>query len=163
MGRLGCNCGATMSSVDCPSPNIIHVFEENEVKKALKDNPAIRLWDFRSMRRKYEYWCCTDCRRIHQVNVETGYCVLRYTPIGKSEDQIGIMGIPADWQELYVITDVELDDVTERNFSIKLTEYLPKVKRRVMLSPDQQTAIIFDSETGVELERYIAEAVPPIE
>lgn len=163
MGRLGCNCGATMSSVDCPSPNIVHIFEEKEVNKALENNPSIRLWDFRSMRRKYEYWYCTSCRRVHQVNVETGYCVLRYTPIGKSEDQIGIMGIPAGWQELYVITDVELDDVTERDFSITLAEYLPKVKRRVMLSPDQQTAVVFDAETGIELERYITEAVPTIE
>lgn len=163
MGRLGCNCGAAMSSVDCPSPNIIHIFEEKEVKNALKENPSIGLWEFRSIRRKYEYWFCTDCKRVHQVDVETGYCVLRYTPIGKSEDQIGIMGIPADWQELYVITDAELDDVTERDFSVKLIEYLPKVKRRVMLSPDQQTAIVFDAGTGIELERYIAETVPPAE
>lgn len=163
MGRLGCNCGAAMSSVDCPSPNIIHIFEEKEVKNALKENPSIGLWEFRSIRRKYEYWFCTDCKRVHQVDVETGYCVLRYTPIGKSEDQIGIMGIPADWQELYVITDAELDDVTERDFSIKLIEYLPIVKRRVMLSPDQQTAVVFDTGTGIELERYIAEAVPPVE
>ena len=161
MGRLGCNCGATMSSVDCPSPNIIHIYEDKEVKKALKDNPSVGLWDFRSIRREYEYWYCTNCGRVHQVNVVTGYCVLRYTPIGKSDDLIGIMCVPVDWEELYVITDVELDDVTERDFSIKLADYLPRIKRRVVLSPDHQTAAVYNTDTGTELERYVTEAVPP--
>lgn len=161
MGRLGCNCGATMSSVDCPSSNIIHIFEDKEVRKTLEVSPSVSLWDFRSMRRKYEYWYCTDCRRVHQVDVGTGYCVLCYTSIGKSENQIVILGIPDDWEELYIITDVELDDITERNFSIKLAEYLPMVKRRVMLSPDRQMAIVFDAGTGIEIDRYTAENVSP--
>ena len=155
MGRLGCNCGATMSSVDCPSPNIIHIYEEKEIEMALKANPSVGLWDFRSIRREYEFWYCTNCRRVHQVNVATGYCELRYAPIGKAEDQI----TTSDWHDLYIITDVELDNVTERNFSIPLAEYLPEVKRKVKLSPDHQTAIVFDVKTGVELERYIAESV----
>ena len=31
-----------------------------------------------------------------------------------------------------------------------------------MLSPDQQTAIVYDVDTGGELERYTAESVPPV-
>ena len=161
MGRLGCNCGATMSSVDFPSSNIIHIYGEKEVKKTLKDNPSISLWDFRSIRREYEYWFCTNCRRVHQVDVRTGYCVLRYTPVGESDNLISVIGIIDDWQDLYVITDVELDDVTERDFSIKLADYLPRINRRVVLSPDHQTAVVYNPDTGIELERYVAEAVPP--
>ena len=159
MGRLGCNCGAIMSSVDCPSQNIIHIFTEQEVEETVKNRPSLRLWDFRSEHRQYEYWYCTDCGRVHQVDVDTGCCVLRYVPVGASDDQYVILAIPSDWSELYVITDVELDEVTEHDFSITLADYLPKIKRRVMLSPDQRTAIVFNAGTGLEVERYAAEPV----
>lgn len=159
MGRLGCNCGAIMSSVDCPSQNLIHIYTEQEVTEALRENPSIRLWDFRMKQRKYEYWFCTACHRVHQVDVEKGECIKRYRPIGETCNQLGIIGVPLDWQELYVITDVELDKITEQDFAITLGAYLPQIKRRVMISPDYQMAKVFDVATGYETESYIAENI----
>ncbi len=161
MGRLGCNCGAIMSSVNCPSENRIHVFSDSEVINALGTDRTKKLWDFYIVDRAYEYWYCTTCRRVHQIKVDSGVCVLRYKPIGKSDDQLGILGVSPDWRELYVITDVELDEAIERDFDTKLAEYLPRVRRRVMLSPDQQTAIVFDSITGIEVDRYVTESGNP--
>ena len=111
------------------------------------------------MDRPYEYWYCTDCRRVHKVDNTIGRCILRYKPAGASINQAGIIGIPANWSELYVITDTELDTVTEKDFNIKLIDYLPKIPRRVMLSPEQSNAIVYDTISGREIDRYEAEQV----
>jgi len=46
MSRLGCKCGHTMGSSECPSPYTIHVYYSDEVDKALAYNPRLRLMDF---------------------------------------------------------------------------------------------------------------------
>ena len=159
MGRLGCNCGATMSNVDSPSRNMLEIYTAAEVDAVIKSEKNITLWDFSTMNRPYEYWYCTDCRRVHKVDNTIGRCILRYKPAGASINQAGIIGIPANWSELYVITDTELDTVTEKDFNIKLIDYLPKIPRRVMLSPEQSNAIVYDTISGREIDRYEAEQV----
>lgn len=159
MGRLGCNCGATMSNVDSPSKNMLEIYTSAEVEEAINADRNITLWDFSTMDRPYEYWYCTDCRRVHKVDNTIGRCVLRYRPVGSSVNQAGIIGFPSDWSELYVITDTELDAVTEKDFAIRLTDYLSKIPRRVMLSPDQSNAIVYDAISGREIDRYEAEQV----
>ena len=68
MGRLGCNCGATMSNVDSPSKNMLEVYTAAEVSEAIKADRDISLWDFSTLDRPYEYWYCTECRRVHKVD-----------------------------------------------------------------------------------------------
>ncbi len=159
MGRLGCICGATMSNVDSPSRNMLEIYTAAEVDAAIKADRNITLWDFSILDRPYEYWYCTDCRRIHKVDNTIGRCILRYKPVGASIDQARIIGIPANWSELYVITDIELDAATEKEFNTKLIDYLPKIPRRVMLSPEQSNAIEYDAISGREIDRYEAEQV----
>lgn len=159
MGRLGCNCGAIMSNVDCPSKNMLEVYTAAEVDSAIKADKNITLWDFSTMDRPYEYWYCTDCRRVHKVDNTIGRCILRYKPIGIPVNPPGMIGLPSGWSEVYVVTDTELDAVTEKDFGIKLTDYLPTVSRRVMLSPDKRDAIVYDADSGAEFDRYIAEPV----
>lgn len=159
MGRLGCNCGATMSNVDSPSKNLLEIYTAAEVDAAIKTDKNMTLWDFSTLDRPYEYWYCTNCRRVHKVDNTIGRCILRYKPVGTVTNPSGIIGIPSDWSELYVITDVELDTVTEKDFNIRLIDYLPKISRRVMLSPKQDKVIVYDACSGDEIERYEAEPI----
>ena len=159
MGRLGCNCGATMSNVDSPSRNLLEIYTTEEVNAALIADKDITLWDFSTLDRPFEYWYCTECHRIHKVDNSLGRCILRYKPISVSDDPVGLISVPPDWSELYVITDAELDAVTERDFNIKLKEYLPTLPRKVMLSPDQNLAIVYNSGNGAEIKRYESEPV----
>ena len=41
MARLGCRCGATMGTTDCPSPYSLEIFYDSEIQNALINDPDI--------------------------------------------------------------------------------------------------------------------------
>ena len=159
MGKLACNCGAVMSNVDCPSENILHVYFWDEITQTLSMEPSITLWEFRVKDRTYEYWYCKSCGRVHEVNVRQGRCVRRFRPEAQDVEVPCLISVPNDWKEIFAITDIELDYITEKNFELKLTDSLPLIHRRVMFSPDQKCAIVFDTSSGMAKKKYAEEIV----
>lgn len=55
MSNLLCKCGKRLSSVDCPSENIVHIWHESDVRNYLRDRPDITAWDFYSEDSEYGY------------------------------------------------------------------------------------------------------------
>lgn len=134
MARLGCSCGATMSTVDCPSPNVYHVYTGKEVTDALNLNPNRKFWDFHTnwdsvadkeccfTNDKYSYWYCTTCGRFYQVEAKPqGRWVKKYmvsTDIASMPENINL------WNQLYVYADAVVDQITEKDFDISLEEFI---------------------------------------
>ena len=70
MARLGCSCGAAMSTVDCPSPHVYHIYTQSEVDRALSNDPDCPYPDFHTnwdskkdekhifTSEEYSYWYC---------------------------------------------------------------------------------------------------------
>ena len=46
MSRLGCKCGHTMGSSECPNPYGLYVYYAHEVEAAIAANDKLRLLDF---------------------------------------------------------------------------------------------------------------------
>lgn len=134
MARLGCACGATMSTVDCPSPNVYHLYTGKEVTDALKQSPTRRFWDFhtnwdsvedkefRFTDDRYSYWYCTACGRFYQVEAKPqGRWVKKYMI---SADTVSLPQDIGPWNRLYVYADAVVDQLTEKDFDISLHDFI---------------------------------------
>lgn len=122
MARLGCLCGKGMSNSNCPSEDILHVYSKDEIESALQEDPAITLLDFYAIRRPYEFWYCHGCGRVHQVNLERLRVWHTFERLSISEYTAS--EIDSAWEEIYVFTDTEIDDITEKDFSITLSKFM---------------------------------------
>ncbi|MGM9570108.1 MAG: hypothetical protein ACI3XC_08505 [Phascolarctobacterium sp.] len=123
MARLGCICGAAMSTSVCPSPNKINIFTNGELTKALKETPDKLLWDFYSDDRDLEYWYCDECKRIYFVEAKSeGEIVKVFRPSAKSTE-ITLSFAELNFIELYVLFDTEIDAITELNYDMTISEY----------------------------------------
>ncbi len=78
MAGLKCLCGASMKNSSRPSENIIHVYSDTEIDEATERDMDIKLWDFYTKERPYEYWCCTHCKRVSVVDEATNKVVCVY-------------------------------------------------------------------------------------
>lgn len=97
------------------------------------------------------------------MNVANGHCIKRYHPSDQVNNISSLIEVPHDWNELFVITDVEVDRATEQDFGILLRDYLASIKRRVMISPDQQTIEVFDAMSATFIGAYKPEEIIPAE
>ena len=113
MARLGCHCGADMTNTDGPSPHRLNVFLKSEVDKALSYNPDIPLWDFytgwdelaecrnsfQNRSEPVEYWYCTECKRIYEVQaVSCGRILRNFKYVSEPTEQCNLDG----FEELFI-------------------------------------------------------------
>ena len=139
MARLGCSCGATMSTVDCPSPHVYHVFTQAEVDATLSKNSECLFWDFYTnwdsqkdkkhifTSEEYTYWYCTACGRMYQVQAQPqGRWVKKF----KMSEDISFLTDEdiVEWDRLYVYSDKVVDQITEKDFGIKLSSFIAHKK-----------------------------------
>ena len=170
MARLGCSCGAVMSTVDCPSPYIYHIFTQDEVDTALSQSPDCPFWDFytnwdsqKNEKRlftseEYTFWYCTACGRMYQVQAKPqGRWVKKYR---MSSDNLFPANIDnANRKRLYIYSDIDVEQITEENFNIKLRDFINH-KRHIhdfYISPDSATVLICDKKSGAIVKVYLLE------
>ena len=101
MARLGCSCGAAMSTVDCPSPHVYHIYTQSEVDRALS----------------------TACGRMYQVQAQPQG---RWMKKFRLADDISFLTDEdiVNWEKLYVYSDEVVDQITEKDFTIKLADFI---------------------------------------
>lgn len=79
MARLGCICDYVLSSSDCPSKDILHIYYRKYADAALVEDPDITLWDFYLKDWVYEYWLCHDCGCIYEFDLRKSDSWRRFT------------------------------------------------------------------------------------
>lgn len=147
MGRVGCICGNILSNSDCPSKDILHVYLVEKVNRMLEADPEITLWDFYTTYDPiYQYWYCDECKRVYLYSYkepEGGW-------FGRIEAS-SVNGIKPDesWKELYVFTDVDIDQTTDLDMGFPLKEYLAR-KREYRYWYKEQEGLVL-AYSGEEL------------
>ena len=136
MARLGCKCGAEMTNTEAPSKHEINVFYMTEAESAIQMNPEIRLWDFYSgwdeknncensfqnRKEPVEYWFCTECKRVHEVQaISCGKIIRSFVPHEISDNQKFDYSM---LEKLIVLTDIEMDELLSTNEQLSLSEYI---------------------------------------
>ena len=156
MARLGCYCGAGMSNPECPSPHRLNIFLKSEVDAAISYNPDISLWDFytgwdesaecrNSFQKRFEpveYWHCTECGRIFEVQaVSCGRIIRGFKPVSFSaEDACNLEG----FEELFVLWDIEMDEYLGIDRDYPLRDYIFGVWIKHYISTNCNTFYNFD-------------------
>ena len=170
MARLGCSCGAAMSTVACPSPHIYHVFTQAEVTAALSENPECPFWDFYTnwdsqkdekhlfTSEDFSYWYCTACSRMYQVQAKPrGRWVKKFHP----SDNIAFLTSEdiANWEKVYVYSDKVVDQITEKDFKITLPAFLNHKKHvyECYISPCSSTIAVCDKKSKAIVKVYLLE------
>lgn len=167
MARLGCYCGACMSNTECPSPHRLNIFLKSEIDAAISYNPDISLWDFytgwdesaecrnsfQNRPEPVEYWHCTECRRIFEVQaVSCGRIIRGFKPVSFSPDEAGNLD---GFEELFVLWDIEMDEYLGIDRDYPLRDYISGVRIKHYISPDCKTVYIFDATENKFTGRYI--------
>jgi hypothetical protein len=155
MARLGCKCGAEMTNTEAPSKHELNVFYKSEAEVAIKGNPEIRLWDFytgwdeknncensfQNRKEPVEYWFCTECKRVHEVQaVSCGRIVRSFEPL-----EIGVNQLIdySTLEELIVLTDFEMDELLSTHENMTLSEYIEhEAQARYFITSDEKKVYI---------------------
>ncbi len=168
MSRLGCRCGADMTDTEGPSPHLLNVFLKSEIDNALSYNPDIALWDlytgwdelaecqnsFQNRPEPVEYWYCTECKRIYEVQAISRGGILRcFKPVSDLTEECTL----ENFEELFIFWDKEMDDFLGFGSDYPLKDYLAQVKEKHFISPDQKTIYGFDAATNKLICKYILE------
>ena len=156
MARLGCKCGAEMTNTVAPSEHILNIYYMKEAEDAIRDNPNIRLWDFYTgwdeknnrkisfKRRKelVEYWYCTECKKIYEVQaISCGKMLRGFEPSKEYPEKESEIS-----KELVVLWDVEMDNcLSDENMTLK--KYLNKNNnRRYFISEDEVFVLVKNNQ-----------------
>lgn len=162
MARLGCECGAEMTNTIAPSKNIINIYTFDEVQKAIEDNPDILLWDFYSgwdeigkcnnsfqyRKEPVEYWYCTSCKMVFEVQAISCGKVLRKYAFHNSDNYI----VTDDINELIILKDVEMDRILNLKPDMLLKEFIDdKRTEKYFISQDESTVYVYEGETNTAI------------
>jgi hypothetical protein len=162
MARLGCLCGAEMSNTIAPSTNIISIFYKKEIEKVLEYNPSIRLWDlytgwdeldncnksFQDRVESVEYWYCTQCQRVYEVQAKSCGKILRVYKKNCERCDLNI-DVLKGLEELIVLTDLEMDQVLSLEEDRTLKQYLDEEKtQQFFISKDERIVYMYNNKTN---------------
>ena len=168
MARLGCYCGSDMTNTEGPSPHRLNVFLKSEVDEVLSYNPDIPLWDFYTGRDELaecwnsfqkrsepvEYWYCTECRRIYEVQAVSCGEVLRvFKPDANYTDEYNI----DNFEELFILWAKEMDDFLDFGRDYRLKDYIAQLTQKYFISQDQKVIYGLDVATNKLICKYILE------
>ncbi len=169
MARLACYCGADMTDTNGPSPHLLNVFLRSEIDKALSYNPNICLWDlytgwdeltecdnsFQNRSEPVEYWYCTECKRIYEVQAISCGRILRcFKSVADFTEEYNLNG----FEELFILWDKEMDDVICKDRYYLLKDYIERTFTiKFFISSDQKTIYGLDVPTNKLICKYILE------
>ena len=159
MARLGCVCGGEMTNTQGPSKHVLNVFYMSEAEAAISYDPQIRLWDFytgwddkkkcdNSFQKRsepVEYWHCTECGRVHEVQaISCGKRLRTYCPHTLDSEP---NPDPNGMKELLVLTDVNMDMKLAEDNQLTLLDYLNNNDFvRYFITEDEQN--VYAQENG---------------
>ncbi len=167
MSRLGCRCGGVMSTTSCPSPNWLYIYTEDEIHNAISWNVDINVLDFLTdwdaktdTRREYqtrkepvEYWYCTDCHRVYEVQSKPGGRWLRIY----QRRENNTCSDYDKWKRIYILPDTKTEFYTEINPGIRLVDYFKCDVCSYYLSPDEKQCDVIDIAKSKILYSYFLE------
>ncbi len=169
MARLGCKCGAEMTNTEAPSRHVVSIFYKSEAEVAIDHDPNIRLWDFYSgwdekngcnnsfqnRNELVEYWYCTECKRVSEVQaISCGRVLRTFAPDDNNDFEFQNL---SQFRELIVLKDVDMDDLLSREENMGLKEYLDRKRAaKYYLSNDESVAYIVMNE-GATVMKYTQE------
>ena len=168
MARLGCRCGATMGTTDCPSPYGLEIFYDSEIRNALINDPGITVhnfllgWDEKhECQREYmdrnepvDYWYCLECHRVYEVQaIRSGRWLRVYNRSG-ADVPVSFDG----WKQIWVMPETATYAATEVAPEISLSDYLRQHDSVLYyLSPDETVAHVVDKASSQILLSYVLE------
>ena len=171
MARMLCKCGEIMGTSVSPSPYIIYVYYEQEVRSAIAENPKIQLTDFLSdwdevnreqkkfMKRSepVEYWYCTECQRVYETQAKMGGHWLRaYQRVESQPQNVSF----EDWTRIYILKDVETDAALEEAPRLLLSDYLEMhIDICYFIASDERTVIAASTDMQNVQFAYIQEEI----
>ncbi len=123
MSRFGCKCGNVLSNSTYPSINIVNIYCKKDIDKAVSTNPEITLWDWSfEASEDYEFWQCNECGRILQESYKTLSLWYIYKKV--CHESYVPMPIDNSWFEVYLISDVDLYEINERDRELLLSNFV---------------------------------------
>ncbi len=150
MARFGCLCDKnTMSNSDCPSANIIEVYYRHDLENHIAADPKLSFWDYYCEDRNYLFWYCQYCKRVHvqDMRARRMWRVYNIMEPNKVDNDTST----DDWQEIYVISDIDRYELTEYGFvnGLLLSEFVKKAnfKYTYFVSPDKRKVVAFDKDS----------------
>lgn len=161
MARLGCKCGSEMTNTISPSKNRLSIYYIHEALDAVNSNPQIRLWDFYSgwdeknscnnyfmdRNEPVEYWYCTNCKRVYEVQAKSCGKITRVYCVSKENNLTDIDY--SSLSELLILADVEMDKLLSQNEKMTLQDYITQRNtQKVFISADERTAYIINKNTN---------------
>lgn len=169
MARLACFCGADMTNTEDPSQHLLNVFLRSEIDKTLSYNPNICLWDlytgwdelaecdnsYQNRSEPVEYWYCTKCKRIYEVQAISCGKILRcFKPVSDLKEEYSLDG----FEEMFIMWDQEMDDIICKDRNYLLKDYIEKPSLiKNFISHDQKIIYGINMKTKKLLCKYILE------
>lgn len=172
MARLGCKCGHTMGGSECPSPYSLYVYYSNEVETAMAEYAGLRLmdfimnWDeqhecrkdFMNRKEPVEYWYCTECGRVYELQaLSRGHWLRVYSKMEEVAEPLDKDTLV----KLYVFSDVYCENILETDPDILLSEFVQKFETDYFVSEDERVVYAFNKNDGTLLLAYKLEEVLP--
>lgn len=170
MARLACYCGADMTDTEGPSPHLLNMFLKSEIDNALLYNPDICLWDlytgwdeltesdnsFQNRSEPVEYWYCTKCKRIYEVQAISCGRILRcFKTVSDLTEIYSLEGL----EELFILRDKEMDGIICKDRYYRLKDYIEQPStEKFFISSDQKTIYGLDTATNKLFCKYIQES-----
>ena len=161
MARFGCYCGNTLSSVNCPSTDLLTLYRKEQVDEALRKDPKMTFWDFYTTvdYPDFEHWFCPECKRVYCVErkpISTAKTRFVYkpsdAPVRLGEEEL------SKCAEIYVFSDVEIYDETEPDLENKmlLSDFMKHHRRpyRYFIAPGGKWVYCVSQESGKETFAY---------
>lgn len=163
-----CKCGAVINNMSSPSDVEYYIFSPKVAEEAIKENPKILLMDFetewdelnqceKNFFDQCEFWFCHECKRM--MVFKGRFLYKRYKRIATNQwiDEETMK----KWSPLYVYSDIELEDVTEKYHKATLKWFLENYppKYDCYISPNQKTVVVCDHGTKDIKFVYISEVI----
>lgn len=175
MAHMKCRCGASLSNVMCPTENIIYVMSKKRVESALAYNADITLMDFITnwdvltdskkvfISEEYDFWYCTTCKRVYQCEMHIGGELMAAYKLAECNSSIDASNL-LDMEELLVFSDIEEDNATETEPSIKLSSFINSLNAtRYFISGDRQFVYAYNCNAKMVSFVYQTEALLSLE
>jgi len=113
MSSIGCSCGSKLIYIDSPSKCIVEIWDADIVNNALQNNHDISAWDAYAdifTESGFEFWYCSDCKRISIYQFEAKRFIMHYKHVDIPES----IEIDHTWHEYFFTSDIDIYDFFEK-------------------------------------------------
>ena len=160
MGRLGCKCGKTLSSVDSPNEIELMLFEGSVISRLMNTHPDIFLADVMLDHDIPELFCwyCKDCERVY-VFREGHQMYNRLYQRQEHSNEISLNNI-LQLREFYAYTDKQIQNPIDKNANFTLSDFFKKLPHpyRYYITEDLSMVYAYNMDNQSIAHCYVLEA-----